>query len=452
MRRRKIGSKAAKPRRSKVLKRGAPKAARRSTVAAKATTGAQLARERDEALHQQAATAEILKLIRSSPADTQPVFEAIVQSGLKLFPGAAMAIALPDGDKLRATAFAASDPDHAKLWRSQFPVPLTREYMHSAAFLDRKIVDIPDGRRPPPELAVGAKNFLPTGYRALTIVPLMRGRTAIGTISVVRLAPGKLSNKQVAALRTYADQAVIAIENTRLVNELRQRTDDLSESLEQQTATSEILKVISGTPGELEPVFQAILENATRICEAQFGTLYRSESDGVRCVGMHNAPEAFVEERRRNPVIRPAPATVFGRALVTKRPAQIADIRDEIQSSGVPSGYTTGGQLAKLAGARTVLAVPMLKDDKLVGGILIYRREVRPFTEKQIELVQNFAAQAVIAIENARLLNELRQRTDDLSESLEQQTATSEVLQVISSSPGQLEPVFNAMLENAVRI
>ena len=213
------------------------------------------------------------------------------------------------------------------------------------------------------------------------------------------------------------------------------------EALEQLAATSDVLKVISTSPGELRPVFEAMLANAVRICEAKFGTLYRTEGDSVRCVAMHGVPKAFAEERRRVPVIRPAPATTLARALASKRPVQIADVREYPDT---PSGYTSGA-LAKLAGARTLLTVPMLKENELIGAIVIYRTEVRPFSDKQIELVKNFAAQAVIAIENTRLLSELRQ-------SLEQQTATSEVLKVISSSTGELEPVFNAMLANATRI
>jgi signal transduction histidine kinase len=229
-----------------------------------------------------------------------------------------------------------------------------------------------------------------------------------------------------------------------LQEKLERQARELEEAHEQQAATAEVLKVISSSPGELEPVFNAMLANATRICEATFGVLFQSEGDALRTVAMHDAPQPYVEERRINPTIKPPPGTALGRALATKQPVQIADVLNEPQYFNVPSGYASP-VLNKLAGARTVLAVPMLKENELAGAIVIYRQEVRPFTDKQIDLVKNFAAQAVIAIENARLLNELR-------ESLQRQTATSEVLSVISSSPGELEPVFNAMLANATHI
>ena len=560
----------------------------------------QRSRELSESLEQQTATAGILEVISNSPTNSQPAFDAIVQSGSRLFPGAAVMISLPDGDLLRVAAIAGADQNSVDAIKAVYPLPLTHEYITAAAILGRREIDISDGASAPGDLRVGVDNFLKSGYAAITVMPMLRGDSAIGAMSIARRTPGPLSGKQIALLRTFASQAVIAIENTRLFGELREflarqtATSDIlrvisqsptdvqpvfdsiviaaarlfgcdlsiilmcdgatfspaagaspeglisdlgpsklpidananfpsraiinkellhlpdwslielpehernihqllgitsalylpllrnneclgllglggrrpnifgpaeivqaeafrdqaviaientrlfnetADALEQQTATSEVLRVISSSPGDLQPVFRSILANVVSICRAKNATFWLIK-DGVFHAAAHHIELASSFSGR------PGLITGLGRMLATKRIVHVADYTKEpAYHQRDPIAVTAVEQY----GVRTNLSVPLLKDGELVGAISVFRTEVSPFTEKQIELTANFESQAVIAIENARLLTELR-------ESLEQQTATSDVLRVISSSPGDLQPVFQAMLENATRI
>src|SRR5438270_2267992 len=480
-----------------------------------------------ESLEQQTATSEILGVISNSLTDTQPVFDAIVHSGLKLFPDAAISVALPIDGQVHAVAVAEPDPDRAEAWRRRFPFPLTREYMHSAAVLDQKIVDIPDVRNAPAEFALGSQNFLASGYRGITIVPMRRGEAAIGVLSVVRRAPGPLSDKHLAVLRTFANQAVIAIENTRLLSELRDRTDELArregalrasderyalvteaaaegiydwnidqnrlwasqrlvelfgwdsagsgagerpsqdwnarvhpddftsyraslraalkgetprlfceyrirlgngayrwvedhavpvrnaqgwavrlvgavsdvtvrkererelhESLEQQTATAEVLGVINSSPGDLVPVFDAILEKAHTLCGAELGVLFTFDGERFWPVAAHGASARFMEEIRDG--YRPAAGNPFERVINGEPIVHI----DDVTQIAAQQPDEPGLRIAVEIVVRTFLFVPLRKDGVLLGAIPANRRQVRPFTDKQVALLQNFAAQA----------------------------------------------------------
>ena len=405
-----------------------------------------------EALEQQTATSEVLRLISSSPGELQPVFQNLLSNATRLCVADFGLMAQYDGNSFQLMAQLGAHQDYVgymqrgpfrpgpetlsgRILRTRSPVQI-EDFAKSKGYLDRD-----------PLVVMAVERG---GVRTTLGVPMLRENELIGIISLYRQEVRLFTDKQVELLQNFADQAVIAVENTRLLNELRQRTSDLTELLEQQTATSEVLRVISASPGELEPVFNAMLENATCICEAKVGNLFLREGDDFRAVAVLGDSD-YADLFRRQPMasLSENPSAPLGRITKTKQVVHIPDLRhDRSYLDGNPRIVC----LVESAGARTHLVVPMLKEDDLVGAIVIYRQEVRPFSDKQIELVKNFAAQAVIAIENARLLNELRQRTAELTESLEQQTATSEVLKVISSSPGELEPVFQAMLTNATRI
>ena len=436
----KVGRKAKAHRRKAPRQRpNTPKTTRQRSSLAAATNVARLTRERDEALAQQTATADVLKVISRSTFDLQMVLSTLVESACRLCDAEGASIWRPEGDAFKLAANFGHSAAHLAAMR-QLSIRPGRETCTGRVLLEGRTVHIPN-RAADPEYQAGG-TVTAGGNRAMLGVPLLREGSPIGVFTLIRTTARPFTEKQIELATTFADQAVIAIENVRLFEAEQQRSRELSESLEQQTATSEVLKVISSSPGELEPVFNAMLENATRICEAKFGALYRYDGKEFHLGALLGAPPALTEFQRQRGAFKPPPGTPLERLLRTKEVIRTADnSAEEIPS---PS--------ARLAGAKSHIAVPMFKDDELAGAIVIYRQEVRPFTEKQIELVQNFAAQAVIAIENARLLNELRKRTDDLSESLEQQTATSEVLQIISSSQGDLEPVFNTMLGNATRI
>src|SRR5262249_6021601 len=378
-----------------------------------------------ESLEQQTATSEVLRVISSSPTNVQPVFDAIAESAVRLCDGQFSFVLRFDGKVMDFASCCGLSAEGLDAFHSILPMPAREDTASGRAIVRRAVVEIPDVEVDPSYGAQSQGLAKAVNYRSIAAVPLLHDGNPIGTIAVARANAGSFPKRQIALLQAFADQAVIAIGNVRLFDEVQARTRELSETLEQQTATSEVLQVISSSAGDLNPVFKSILENATRICEAKFGVLVLTEGEGFRMAAMHGAPPAFVEKRTREPSFTPGPSNALVLATRSKETQHAADLklhRSYIERE--PAAVA----LAEFAGARTLVVVPMLKDNEPIGAIAIYRTEVRPFSDKQIELVTNFAAQAVIAIENTRLLTELRQRTPDLSTSLENLRTTQDRL------------------------
>src|SRR5262249_6512535 len=380
-----------------------------------AIENARLLNEIRESLEQQTATADVLKVISRSAFDLQMVLDTLVESAARLCEADMGYIARPKGDdSFRHEATYGVSPA-LKEYMDRTPIKAGRGSAGGRALLERAAIHIPDARTDP-DYQLASPQI--GGFHTLIAAPLMREGTPIGVLVLARRLMRPFTDRQIELLSTFADQAVIAIENVRLFDEGQARSPELAESLEQQTATSEVLGVISSSPGELEPVFQTMLANAVRICEAKFGVLFRHKDGAFQLAASLGVPPEYAESLRQRGSFQPDAGAPLHRLLQTRTLVHTADELAE----------RNPGPAARYGGARSLIAVPMRKENELVGAFVIYRTEVRPFTDKLIALVTNFASQAVIAIENARLLNELRGRTAELTESLEQQTATSEVL------------------------
>jgi signal transduction histidine kinase len=414
----------------------------RSTTA---TQQRRLRRERDEALEREKATAEVLRVINSSAGDLEPVFDAMVENALRLCQAEFGNLFLYDGENFATAALHGAPPAYAEarrhggVVRHPHPdVPLnrvirTKEVLHIAdvrneqSYIDRdprfsELVDI-------------------AGARTLLLVPMLKDDKLVGAFAIYRREVRPFGSKQIELVRNFAAQAVIAIENARLLKELRQRTNDLSEALRHQTGSAGILRVIASSPTDVGPVLSAIVESACELCEAYDAVVVLKDGGELR-LGAHHGPISMSQQRWSNDR-----TSISGRAVADRKPVHVHDV---LSDEG--ADFANAREMSRVDGCHTLLGAPLLRDGESIGAIVLRRAELNPFSDKQIALLQTFADQAVIAIGNVRLFNEVQAKTRDLTESLDQQIATGEVLKAISHSAFDLQPVFDAIAENSVKL
>jgi two-component system, NtrC family, sensor kinase len=396
-----------------------------------------------EALEQQTATSDILRVISSSPTEIRPVLDAVAKSAARLCEANDAIIFRVDGDDLEVTTVYGPLGVHGDGTRR----PISRGWVTGRAVVDRKTIHIHDlAAESDTEFPLGRALRSLGGHRTTLATPLLRENTPLGAILIRRTEVRPFTDKQIELLQTFADQAVIAIENVRLFTELQQRNSDLTEALDQQTATSEVLRVLSGSPRTEQPVFETILRSGVRLSDAIFGSLYRFDGALIHLVANHNIVPEQLEPFKRT---FPRPLSEGGRltdVLTSGRALRIADVFS--YPGMTPIAVATFREM----GVRSALFVPMLQHEKPIGVIALFHRHVSAFNDSHVTLLETFADQAVIAIENVRLFRELETRNSELTEALEQQTATSEILRVISDSAFDIQPVLVAVAEKAARL
>src|SRR5262245_61674381 len=398
---------------------------------------AEASKREAEAQEQQTATSEILRLISNSPTDVRPVFDALVKSAARFCAAEDAQILRLEGDGLRLVAH------HGPIPAMVGSVISIGGTAAGRAVLERRAVHVADTQAETEQFPEGSAIARKMGWHTGLSVPLLREGVPLGVILLRRTEVAPFSEKQIALLQTFADQAVIAIENVRLFTELDARNHDLTEALEQQTATSEILRVISRSPTDVQPVFEAIARSAARLCNAIDANIQRLDGARLRVVA-HHGPIPMLQTVLDEGWLLDA-GSVTGRAILERRRIHVEDLASADE-------FPLGRDHARRLGYRTTLAVPLLRQGSAIGGIVVRREEIRPFTDSQMELLETFADQAVIAIENVRLFTELQASNRDLTTALDTQTATSEILRVIASSPTDLQPVFDTIAERSMRL